>query len=281
MGELFGRSYKLTVSLLGIPGFMIDSSIDDPPLDIAFNIVRTMTREPNTAEITIINLKPSNRAILETLKEAQVELEAGYGGDNGVIFKGDVEINNDHVFPNWLTVFEADDGGKAVQLDRVNLSLPPGTTLQTAIMAVAGQMRTGIGNALATSGLGVLSEGGVQFLNGITLSGPAAKQLNRLCKSSGLEWSVQNDALQILPKGVPLPVTAVVLDENTGLVGSPSIGNKGEVTYRSLLNRDIVPGGLASIVSKKVTGLFRNEKCTYTGASLGQPWYVDVEAKPV
>jgi hypothetical protein len=279
MPELFKRSYKLTVSLVGLYGFEIDSSIDDPPLDIAFNIVRNLKKEPNTADITVFNLSPVNRAQLETLKGAQVELQAGYGGDNGVIFKGDTEINNQHTFPDWLSIFEADDGGKSTRNDRINLSLPPGTTLQTAITVIATSMRVGAGNSIAAALLGTLSEGGKEFLNGITISGSAAKQMTRLIKSSGLEWSVQNDAIQILLQGLPLPVTAVVLNEDTGLVGVPTVGNEGEVAFRSLLNKDIVPGAAIALQSESLKGIFRADKCTYTGVSLGQPWYVDVEGK--
>jgi hypothetical protein len=280
MGELFGRSYKLTVSLLGIPGFMIDSSISDPPLDIAFNVVRTLTREPNTANITVFNLSPVNRSNLEVLEDAQVELEAGYGNKNGLIFKGDCEVNNVHTFPDWQSVFEADDGGKAIRFDRVNLSFAPGTTLATVINKVAAEARVGIGNAaLAALQGNLVDSGGKSFLNGITVSGNLAKQMNRLTKSSGLEWSIQNDTLQLLVNGQPLPQEAVLLNSDTGLVGAPSVGNKGEVTFRSLLNKDIVPGGLVQLASQKLTGLFVCRKCTYIGASLGQDWYVDVEAK--
>jgi len=280
MPELYGRSYELIVTLLGIPGFKFSSSVT-PTIDIDFNIVRTLTKEPNTAIINVLNLSPVNRGKLEILQDAQVELKAGYELWDGQIFKGDTEVNNEHVFPNWISKFEADDGGKSVRLDRVNLSLPPGTTLQTAITTLAAQMRVGIGNSVATALAGNLIEGGQVFLNGLNMSGSASKQLNRLCKSSGLEWSVQNDALQLLPKGLPLPTTAVLLNEDTGLIGQPAVGNEGVVTMRSLLNKDIVPGSLVSLQSKSVTGLFRAEKCTYVGASYAQDWYVDAEGKAV
>lgn len=281
MPELFNRSYEVIVSLFGIPGFKFNSIIGDVP-DIEFTVTRTMTREPNTADIKIFNLSPINRGKLEIIEEAQVELSAGYNGLNGLIFKGDCEIYNTHEFPDWITTFDADDGGKAIQLDRVNLSLPAGTTVMTAITSLAAQMRVGIGNAAAVAGLGTLVGGaGQAFLNGINMNGPASKQLDRLCKSSGLEWSIQNDALQLTLKDVPLPTTAVLLNKDTGMVGKPTISNKGILNVRSLMNKDIVPGGLVSVVSTSVTGLFRAEKCTYTGNNLGQDWYVDVEGKAI
>lgn len=280
MPELFHRSYELTVSLMGIPGFTFSSKVT-PTLDIDFNVVRTLTKEPNTAIINVLNLSPTNRGKLEVLKDAQVELIAGYDLWKGIIFKGDTECNNDHQFPNWITTFEADDGGACTQFDRVNISMPPGTTIQTAITALAAQMRVGIGNSVAAALAGNLIEGGQAFLNGVVMSGSATKQLNRLCKSSGLEWSIQNDALQLLPKGMPLPTTAVLLNEDTGLIGQPSVGNKGTVIFRSLLNKDIVPGGLVALESKNVTGLVRAEKCNYIGSSYGQDWYVESEGNRI
>jgi len=281
MSELYGRSYALTVSLFGIPGFKFDSTLVDVP-DIEFTVVRNLKREPNTAKIRVYNLNPINRGKLELIKGAQVELKAGYGFSTGIIFKGDCEIKNSHEFPDWITTFYADDGGKCIQLDRVNLSLPAGTTVMTAITTLAAQMRVGIGNAPAIASAGTLVGGaGQAFLNGIVMSGSAAKQMNRLCKSAGLEWSVQNDALQLTLKGVPLPTTAVLLNELSGMVGKPTITNEGILNVRSLLNKDIIPGGLISITSLQVTGLFRAEKCTYTGNSIGQEWYIDVEGKPL
>jgi hypothetical protein len=285
MAELFNRSYELTVTyedtILGFTSsFKIDSQIK-PALDIAFNVVRTVNREPNTAEVTIYNLNSDHRSFMETAENAIIELKAGYQGDNGVIFRGDVELNNIKNFPNWETMFEADDGGKSVRFDRVNLSFAAGTSLQTVIQQLAGQMRVGIGNSVQTALQGNLIDGGKEFLNGVTLSGAASKQMNRLVKSSGLEWSIQNGALQLLEKGKTLPQTAVVLNENTGLLGSPSVGNKGELTVRSLLNKDIVPGGQIKVESSNVNGFFRCEKCTYIGVSLGNDWFVEVEAKPV
>lgn len=280
MAELFGRSYELTVSMLGIQGFKIDSSIQ-PALDIQFEVVRTLTREPNTAKITVINLSPINRANLEILEDALVELKAGYGNNSGVIFVGDCEVNNRHEKPQWYSDFEADDGGKSVRLDRVNLSFAPGATLSTVIAQVASSMRVGIGNTAIEALKGTLVDGGKEFLNGCVVSGQAVKQLNRLTRSSGLEWSIQNDQLQLLEKDKPLPQIAVVLNENTGLVGAPAQGNKGEVSMRSLLNKDLVPGIQIRLESANLTGNYRAEKCTYIGNTRGQEWYVDVEAKPI
>ena len=49
----------------------------------------------------------------------------------------------------------------------------------------------------------------------------AAEQLTELCRSAGLEWSVQSGVLQLLPRGRALQRSAVVLSSDTGLVGSP------------------------------------------------------------
>ena len=285
MSELFGRTYKLNVPLwneadiFGNVGFIIDSSIQDPPLDIDFTVIRTTTKEPNTADIKVYNLSPENRANLETLREAQVELFAGYGSDIGMIFKGDVEINNQPVFPDWISFLEADDGGKSIRFDRVNLSFKGGVDLATVIKGIAGKMRVGIGNSVQAALRGNLVDAGKQFLNGVTVSGSAPRQLNRLTKSSGLEWSIQNGDLQLLEKGKPLPQIAVLLNEETGLIGSPAAGNEDEITFRSLMNKDIVPGGLIALQSESLSGQFRAEKCTYTGVTRGNDWYVDVEAK--
>lgn len=282
MSELFGRSYVLEVRMQGVKGFKIDSSIK-PSLDIDFTVTRTITRDPNTANITVYNLAGKNRSNVETLKNSQVYLYAGYHDKNGLIFKGDTESNNyyDHESLNWKTIFEADDGGKAIRLDRVNLSFAPGTSLMTVINETAKSMRANIGNTVKTALQGKLFDGGKEFVNGVTVSGNAAKQLSRLTKSAGLEWSIQNDTLQLLEKGKPLPISAVQLDSRTGLVGSPTIGNKGIVTIRSLMNKNIYPGCLIRVNSRNLQGQYKAYKCTYVGQTLGNNWYVDIEGKAV
>jgi hypothetical protein len=198
-----------------------------------------------------------------------------------LIFKGDLrDVSSNYEPPDWVTVLESGDGEKSSQFSRVNRSFAQGTSLANVMTAVAGEMKVGLGNVAQRALQGkLLDSSGGAFLNGVTVSGQATKEFDRLAKSAGLEWSVQDQNLQLLGVGEPLLDTAVVLADDTGLVGSPTIGNDGVARLTALMNSDIVPGRLLNVNSRAVVGRFRAERCEYIGSKFDKPFYVEVEAK--
>jgi hypothetical protein len=197
-----------------------------------------------------------------------------------LIFLGDVrDVSSTYEPPDWITNLESGDGEKASKFSRINKSFAKGTSLAVALQSAAGAMNIGIGNALKKATSGKLIGAGGEFLNGLTLSGPAPKELDRLVKSAGLEWSVQDNVLQILDPGLPLEDISVVLSPESGLIGSPTIGNDGVARMRSLMNSDIVPGRQIELESVGVKGRFRAERCEYIGSNFDRDFYVDIEGK--
>ena len=273
-------------------------------LDASFRVVKTRKKEPNTCELTIFNLNEESRSRLAEVGSPRLKLSAGYRGRQeasssalravdsllagsgdpsnsgiGLIFEGDMrDAVSNYEPPDWITTFESGDGEKASQFARVNRSFAAGTSLSKVLQTVAGDMGVGIGNTITASLKGVLLEAGREFINGVTVSGSAHKEFDRIVKSSGLEWSVQDDVIQLLSVGGVLLDTAVVLSAETGLIGSPTIGNDGVVRFRALMNSDIVPARLILLKSRAITGRLRVERCEYTGSIADVPFYVDVEA---
>lgn len=271
--------------------------------DVSFKVVKTRKKEPNTCELTIYNLREDRRDQLAEAESAVVKLSAGYRGREtestaalqavdsllgedasggsgvGLIYLGDVrDISSTREGVNWITTLESGDGEKATQFERINKSFPAGTSLQTAIKEAARAMKVGLGNALKKASEGSLIEAGSEFLNGLVLSGNASKQMDRIVKSAGLEWSIQDGVIQLLAAGESLTDTSVVLTSTTGLIGSPTIGNDGVVRARSLMNSEIVPARQIELTSKTVTGRFRVERCEYIGSTFDKEFYVDIEA---
>ncbi len=275
-------------------------------LDVSFRVVKTLKKEPNTCELTIFNLNKEHRDQLAQTENPVCEIKAGYkgreeessaalaavdnllgggdegGGDEGVglIFLGDVrDVSSTYEPPDWVTTLESGDGEIATQFARINRSFAKGTSLSTALREAARAMDIGIGNAIKKASDGKLLDAGGEFLNTLTLSGPAPKELDRLVRSAGLEWSIQDGVLQILDPGLPLEDVSIVLAPDSGLVGSPEIGNDGVARIRSLINSDIVPGRQIELDSKAVKGRFRAERCEYVGSKFDNDFYVDIEAK--
>lgn len=297
----FDRRVEVQVDTLDVSG-----------LHVAFRVTKTTKKEPNTCELTIFNLSKSSRETIAQLANPTVQIKAGYFGRDeqddvqasvdaalggggasdrgfGLIFLGDLrDAHSSKEPPNWVTTLESGDGEKSTRFSRINKSFASGTNLATVMTEVSKSMGVGIGNAAKKAQSGNLLEAGKEFLNGITMSGQSSKELDRIVKSAGLEWSIQDGALQLLDPGKPLEDVSVVLKPGTGLIGSPTIGNDGVIKLRSLLNADIVPGRQIDVTSRVLsgqgtgvtgTGRFRAERVEYIGSNFDRDYYCDIEAK--
>lgn len=272
MGDLqFNRFFRLQVDTL-----------ITTELDIVFKVTKTLKKEPNTLELTIFNLNETHRQQLQQKENPVIQLEAGYAQKNGIIFLGDIrDVRSEYTKPDWVTTLASGDGERATQFDRINKSFAAGTSLPTVIEEVAKSMGDiGLGNLKQIAATGELPQGGgKQFVNGVTVSGNSAREMSRIVRSAGLEWSIQDKTFQLLEAGQALQTTAIVLTPDTGLIGSPTIGSDGVLVFTSLLNSDILPGKQLQVKSALIDGLFRVERCEYVGDTAGNDWYVQGEAK--
>jgi hypothetical protein len=277
--------------LLNIAGVQI-SGADSTKLDIEFTIERSLTPTSNTAEILVYNLSEQTRKTMQGFDGAvPVELHAGSdpgpidpGWQPGLLFKGKLrEITSANQGSDWITRVSSGDGDEANKV--VSFSIGPGASLTEAVNKLIKEMEVSIGNAkTAILGAGFLNGGGNQMPSGAVMHGSAGQQLERLLRSMGKSYSIQNGELQILESGKPDNQTAYVLNIDNGLVGSPEIATiknaagvkvKGGCKFRSLLTSEIYPGRQVKIESKQVDGYFRVISCSYQGQYAGPDWYVD------
>ena len=296
MAKLFRRSASLVIQDRKVRG-----------LDFEFRIERSLKPDQNTAEITVYNLSEDTRKHIQDLAaktgSTPVELHAGYaanalsgaaedalsgiglaGADSELplVYKGQLRsLNIQREGSDWILHLTSGDGDES-RKRRIDFSLGPGASLKSAIDKALGELAIGIGNAPQALGLGGLfGPLSQQFTHGTTLSGNAQDELVRLLKSAGKEFSIQNGEAQILDAGKPLNTLAVILTEKTGLVGSPEIGEKNTIRFRSLLNPEIYPGRRLAVESEQTRGFFRCERATYLGQTAGGDWYVDGEGTAI
>jgi hypothetical protein len=145
------------------------------------------------------------------------------------------------------------------------------------------ELKIGEGN-LETIVKQLRERGVVPFGKGTLLFGNAARALDDFCRSADLEWSIQDGVLQILDRGKALESQAVLLSANTGLIGSPTVDHKGIVTFKALIQPDLVPGHKVAFDTRnfKVSQGYRIQECEYTGDTLGSPtspWFCEGKAK--
>ena len=110
----------------------------------------------------------------------------------------------------------------------------------------------------------------------------AQRELDRLCKTLGYDWSIQDGQLQLLgARDTIEPGDAIVLNPASGMIGTPEPGENGIVEVRSLLIPQLSPGRRVKLEAAAIQGNYRVEKVVYQGDTRGQDWYADLELKPV
>jgi len=250
-------------------------------LDVAFEITKSLSsKTPNSAEMRIWNLNAEHRKRLQELEKVYVSLEAGYVGGTSLLFRGDLrDVLSTREGSDWITTITS-DSGRLARKRRILKSFAPGATVENVLNAAAKAMGVRLGNTAAkTVSAKIQGTQASKFFNGYALAGAIEGELDRLARSCGLEWSVQDDELQFLDQGMPLQELGIELSPDTGLIGSPEPGNKAITEARCLMIPDLFPGRRIRITSEHVTGIYRAETTKHVGDTAGRDWYVDLELR--
>lgn len=268
--ELFGRVWSLRIGSHDVTG-----------LDFEADVSKSTKREPNKCTLTVYNLSKQHRDAIA--KGTEIEVNAGYeraGGAHrrfiGAVKKVAISRNDVDV----VTKLDAEDAGDAYRTSRINRSFAPGTSIEVVVRALVGSLDVGPGNLEDwVRGLG-LEDGSTSFPSGYVVSGSAPRELTRVLHSAGLRWSVQNGVLQFRERGQPVRSTAVRLAPDSGLIGSPTIGEKGKVTAETLLQPDIYPGSIVTLESDQLRGQYTVASLKDALKSRGAEWKSTLELAP-
>ncbi len=248
-------------------------------LRVAFKAKKTLKPDPNVCEVKVWNLGPDQRAGLDKQKTPVVSLTAGYAQELTHIFLGQaLHVEHERQGADLITTVSTTDGGEKAQHARVNVSFGPRTKIDTVLRTLARELGLKEGNLAKVSAQLATSLKANIYLEGGLLSGNAHHEMTQLVRSAGLEWSIQDGALQLLDLGKAVAPFAILLDE-TVLLGTPSISNKGIVKGTTFLQRDFLPGRQVQIDHPFVKGAFRLESCDYVGDTYEEDWFVNFEGK--
>lgn len=267
--QLFDRVLDLTVApLSGGSGLQVKD------LRVTFNVVKTSTSEPNTAEIEIYNLSSANRGLIEQKNQAVV-LKAGYRDLSGTIVIGHLRrVEHRKEGSDVISKLEVKDGGKDLYEVEFRRSYTKGTSRMSVVRDIIGTMSTvSLGTVAATRLQGNLP-------SKLALSGLARVCMDKVCRAWGVEWSVQDGVAQFLdPTGTRGGGTlAIKLTTTSGLIGSPAKTQRG-CTFQSLLRPDMLPGSYVTLESVLVSGAFKVQKVTHAGDKMAPgAWLSNAEA---
>ncbi len=277
MSRLFNREVRIIAGTLEIKG-----------LRVQFRVKKTLEKEPNECELSIYNLNAEHRREMET-KGMRVAVEAGYTGNTAQIFVGEVHFT-EHLRegPDWVTKMQLGDAQRAYKHARVSESFKAGNSLGSVFRKVADSL--GVDSTKAQSIVDSLQR---QFTQGASIFGKASTEMDNLLKGTGLEWSIQDGELQVQEKTGTTSVPVIVLNAQTGLIGSPTYGTADFVKpenakskpktlkIKSLLIPGIRAGGRVRLDSEAVKSDFKVQTLTHTGDTHGGDFYTEVEGIPL
>ena len=258
----FGRMLQLKI------GNQYESIIIDH-LRVTFSIKKTLSSDPNVAEISIYNLNDSNRNLIATKQYHLLELSVCYQHDMlRLIFCGDIiNVENKLNDKDIITVLRCGDGYKAF-------------TEKTIIKTVAkGQSDNDLLNE-AVNSFGI-QKGSINLPNdrvlprGKVMMCDTREVMHKIAINNNADWSIQDAQLVLIPKNKGLANNeGWIISRTTGMIGSPQKTDKGlEVT--TLCNPQYRIGSLVRVESKltEYNGDYKIESIEHNGDLDGSNWY--------
>lgn len=264
MGELYRR--KVVLDIIPITG--MQRRIQD--LRIQFKIEKTNESSTNKSEISIFNLSQETRSLFEA-KGTRVHLSIGYLGlspnklvgstsNVDLVFVGDItKIDQSLNPPDLITKIISGDGDNRHRNAKHTRGYPPNTKLLTALNNVSDDF--GLSRKV------FVDIPDITIAHGLALRGLCRNHMDTLTQPNGLEWSIQDDALQVIPVGGTTSENPILLNKDTGLIGSPKKGEKGKIEFTSLIQPGLKPGRKVQIQSDVLSGFFKIRKVIHDGDS--------------
>lgn len=255
----FGRQYQL--ELVSDEETLIINN-----LRVAFDVDKTITEKPNPATFRVWNLNRDhiNQALSQGFKKAV--LSVGYQALKK-IYSGDitkVRINRDNL--DFILTIECADGFRDYTGSRSAVTIKAGASDKEIVDEILKKM----GNS---------ERGTIEIINkrklprGRVLNGDNRHLLSQVSRNSNANWSIQDGALTILPKDKVLNEEAVLISQDTGMIGSPEQTDDG-LELTCLLNPLLQIGGLVEVRSilDYFNGEYKIVKLVHSGDVMSGDW---------
>lgn len=297
--QQYGRVCTLLVS--NSQGQALDLSA----LRIKFKIKKTGVMTPNAGDIIVYNVDPRTQKLIQN-EFTNVILQAGYIGNYGLIFKGNIKqfITGRESATDTFINLNCGDGDRAYNFATIKQSIAKGVNPQAQLNAGLTSM---LDMGITTGFTGQMPD--VALPRGKVIYSNARDHLKKLADTYGFAWSIQDGSLVFLSQGTFLPNQAVVLTSKTGMIGTPQQTTEG-IDIKCLLNPNIKVHGRvqlnnASIAKMKIDfwnpgspantpspinndGFYYAIVVEHSGDTRGQDWYsnmrlltVDISSNPL
>lgn len=281
----FLRDYRLIVGKAGQKGIEIV-----PPIRVLFDVEKTFKEEPNAAKFSIYNLAKSTRDEIAKL-DMRLVFYAGYDEEEQIYLMTAGAITHTQTKYEGADIvleLEVTDGYVEIRDTMVSLGYGAGARASLMLKEIAKQM-----------GLPLVMADDVpdrEWKSGFSYYGAARVALAKLTAGTGLEWSVQNQELQIVKKGGVTKRKAYVLAADSGMLGRPEYQRESSKEtkntsgkekpaqqescdqqadgwcVRSFLLPMVNPADIVKVESVMVEDFFKVESVKHTGDSVDGDW---------
>lgn len=257
-------------------------------LRVAFNIQKNLAWSTNTGTIKVWNLDASTRNLIKDFGD-EVTIYAGYerGSGEELLFVGDTtSVSHMYTIPDVITTLECGDGDRYANQKFFSLSFQANTPARDVLLAIADKM--GIPVSEISNSANVAYDRGYQF------AGLGKEAIAKVCARMGLQASIQNEMLQIVPINGTNSRPIIDINANTGMIGVPQrytykrqdLYKKGPAVgwkVTTLCKPLIYPGCRLNISSSFLSfeGMFRCETIKHTGDTYGALWQSEMEVTQV
>lgn len=235
----FNRQIRITIGTPGQGGIVVEN------LKIKFTVDKDITQETNKATVEIWNLTEDNQVLCEQ-PDSVVIIEAGYKEEGGPerVFAGYViaaYTKNDG--SNTITRIEGSDGQVPIRDTVLSIGYAAGVNGRQIANDIAGKMGLAINIAPDVEFF--------DFASGFSFVGKGREALNKVCDASGLNWSIQNNQIQVIYNDGVTGTFANVFDSDSGLLGSPERRVKAARRADDQLYRDALKTATATPTFRK------------------------------
>lgn len=239
----------------------------EPPLEIHFQVDFDNKPEPNTAEIKLHNL--SDDTIARIKRGQNIILNAGYEGDVGTIFAGNItKVVTDWEGVDKITRIMAGDGVDAWLNATVSKTYRPGIRASQIIRDIIGGFGLEIGEIRLTED--------VVYSSGRTVHGKLRQVLQGIVNDCKSKMTITNGVI-LIRQPAEGTQTGFLLNSDTGLIGTPGYIDSDDADFdvECLLNHRITADSLIRIESRTARGNFRVVKGRHSGDD--QSWTTQME----
>lgn len=272
------RQYRITINDRSF------DNIDQVGIEAEINIKKTLRRRQNECTFKLYNVNketiaqiqqadPNNlRIIIEAGKAGEMQqLFAGYVSREGITLKLDKGTD-------IILMGKALDRGTAPIATRIARNWSANTAYNTIVRDCINILQIASGNL---SNFIISCGGRTSCRRPINFSGNVTDLLINIFSASSLNWSVQDGELLIRNLEGKRSGNNIVINDQTGLLGSPAVGRSNRTIVNCLLLPGLLPGAGVFLDAKFTSGDFEIVEAEYKIDTAGHNYDAKLMLRPV